>query len=152
MPSAPSSVSSERKMKPFQYLVLAMYSGKWTGLLLSCVLYFWKTQIINFSNINNGILFYLDFRDLQGQDRANFLKKLKKNHAAVNAINNGIYLLMISSILQCVLAINLQYQDGNNLPLMIITGRDPRIKLTTYWMGNRTSARVNFRTNFEKFH
>ena len=59
---------------------------------------------------------------------------------------------MINSILQCVLALNLQYQDGNNLPLMIITGRDPRIKLTTYWMGDRTSARVNFLTNFEKFH
>ena len=78
-------------------------------------------------------LFYSDFRSLQGQDRANFLKKLKKNHAAFKAINNGVYFLMINSILQCVIGINLRFGNGDNIPLTIFQGRDPRIKLTSYW-------------------
>ena len=34
---------------------------------------------------------------------------------------------MINSILQCVIGINLRFGNGDNIPLTIFQGRDPRI-------------------------
>ena len=85
MPPAVRVVQNQQKMKPFQYLILCLFTSK------SSLAIFW-TSIFDSNWLKKC---YLEYRTLQSQARTHLLQQLDENDAAFKAVNDGIFLVVL---------------------------------------------------------